>query len=111
MSEKLKVGDHVCWESQSSGYSYAKHGQVVAIVPAGSGAEKIVEALIANRNRDGKKMTVLAATNLGGYRKSESYIVEVKNPKRGTRLHWPVTSQLSQTPGRVEAETKQEVAC
>lgn len=90
----MKIGDKVEWTSQSLSYEYKKSGIIRAVVPAGVHATPIIAALVVGINKDKKMTTAWPAAHPGSPRKHESYVVEVKNAIRGSRLYWPLVAHL-----------------
>lgn len=104
----MKIGDKVQWTSQSLAYEKQKIGIVRAVVPAGSRAGGIINAIVKNANSQKKMMTAWPAKDPGAPRKHESYVVEVKNPERGSRLYWPLVKHLTLIP---VTQSKEAVTC
>lgn len=80
----FKVGDSVVWTSQAQGYTKAKHGVIVAMVPAGRSPIFSLPPGNSFSNAPG-----LA-------RNHESYLVQVGS-KVG--LYWPRVSALHRMEG------------
>ena len=83
------VGSKVAWTSMAHGSAVEKHGEVVAVVPAGSDPRTFI------RGERGLGYSV----QFDGItpRKHESYLIEVKTGKDGRgmpKLYWPRVSAL-----------------
>jgi hypothetical protein len=111
MNGFLKIGDHVCWESSAAGGTTTKHGIVRIVVPLGFAPRILIESVVKSVG-DKKKLNarpVRGAEDLK--RNHESYVIEVRNKIRGSKLYWPLVSLLSQTPGPVGIEEKSAALC
>ena len=72
----MKLGDKVRWWSQSGGYLKKKEGEIWEIVPKGMAPHQLITT----------------ATELGGGRNHESYVIRV-----GNKTYWPRVSALRRT--------------
>ena len=79
------VGSKVAWTSQAHASVVEKHGEVVAVVPAGENPNAYIPQSSGYPQFD------------GGSRKHESYLVRVRTGKDGrgvAKLYWPRVSAM-----------------
>jgi hypothetical protein len=80
----MNEGDRVAWTSQSQGYTKAKVGRIVAVIPAGRLPERTVFS------------TLYTGAGVGMARNHESYVVKCDAGDNGGRggFYWPRANKL-----------------
>ncbi|WP_285905140.1 hypothetical protein [Pseudodesulfovibrio pelocollis] len=90
---KFKAGDTVTWTSKSGGFSKTKSGKVIAVVPAKTPFEKVIDQhKITQEN-----FNLSPAKMPGAPRDHESYVVfvEPESKRAKGRIYWPNVSGLT----------------